>query len=191
MNKNVKRLTLIAAAVAINIVGSKISLLFSLPFYLDSIGTMLAAITMGPIAGGLAALIGGLINGVLGDVYAIYFSLSGVLMGVIAGLLFHGKKMNFVSILWKTFIIVLPASALSACIETFLFGGITSAVFTTFVVQALSQTALKLFGGAFVTQLATDYADKLIANVLVAASVKRLPYEFTHFEEKEAQEKMA
>ncbi len=189
MNKNVKRLTLIAAAVAINIVGSKISLLLSLPIYLDSIGTMLAGITMGPIAGGLAALVGGLINGVLGDIYAIYFSLSGVLMGVLAGLLFHKKDMKFVSILWKTFIIVLPASALSACIETFLFGGITSAVFTTFLVQVLSQTALKLFGGAFVTQLVTDYVDKLIANLLVAASVKRLPYEMTHFEDKETEGK--
>ena len=106
-------------------------------------------------------------------------------MGVIAGLLFHKKELGFVSILWKIFLIVLPASALSACIETFLFGGITSAVFTTFVVQVLSQTALKLLGGAFVTQLVTDYVDKLIANLLVAASVKRLPYEMTHFEDKE------
>ena len=56
MNKNVKRLTLIALAVAINIVGSKISLLLSLPIYLDSIGTMLAGITMGPLAGDLLLL---------------------------------------------------------------------------------------------------------------------------------------
>lgn len=195
MNKNVKRITLIAAAVAINIVGSKLSLLLSLPVYLDSIGTMLAGITMGPVAGGLAALVGGLINGALGDVYAIYFSLSGVLMGVLAGLLLHGKKTDLLSLIWKTFIIVLPASALSSCIETFLFDGITSAVFTTFVVRVLSQTALKLLGGAFVTQLVTDYVDKLLANILVSVSVKHLPYEFTHFDDdkakKEAQEKIA
>ena len=182
MNTNVKKLTMIAVAVAINIVGSKISLLFSLPIFLDSIGTMLAAIVLGPVAGGAAALVGGLINGVLGDVYAIYFSFSGVVMGVIAGWLFHNKKSTVVSTLWKTFVVVLPASALSACIETFLFGGITSAAFTTFIVQALAQTALKLFGGAFVTQFVTDYIDKLIAIVLVIVCSKRLPYEMTHFE---------
>ena len=166
-----------AAAVAINIVGSKIALLLNLPIFLDSIGTILAAITMGPIAGGVVALVGGLINGVLGDIYAIYFSVSGIIMGVIAGLLFYRKKLTFVSSLWKTFLVVLPASLVSACIETFLFGGITSAVVTTFIVQALAQTALKLFGGAFLTQLVTDYIDKLIAVVLVTVCVKHLPKE--------------
>ncbi|QFJ54297.1 ECF transporter S component [Pseudobutyrivibrio xylanivorans] len=174
---NIRKISLIALAVAINIVGSKIALVFSLPIFLDSIGTMLAGIAFGPVAGALAALVGGLVNGALGDIYAIYFSLSGILMGILAGLLFHEKKTTISSIIWKCFIVVLPASALSACIETFLFGGITSAAVTTFIVQALSQTALKLFGGAFLTQLVTDYIDKFIAIVLVVECLKRLPDE--------------
>ncbi|WP_026516325.1 ECF transporter S component [Butyrivibrio sp. MC2021] len=190
MNKT-KKLVLMAAAVAINIVGSKISLMLSLPIFLDSIGTILAAITMGPLAGGLVALVGGLINGALGDIYAIYFSVSGIIMGIVAGLLFYKKKLTYVSDLWKTFLVVLPASMVSACIETFLFGGITSAVVTTFIVQALAQTALKLLGSAFVTQLVTDYIDKLIAVVLVTVCVKHLPKEVFSFEEKRVSEKKA
>ena len=192
MKISTKKLVFIALAVAINIVGSKIALLLSLPIFLDSIGTMLAGIALGPLAGGLTALVGGLVNGALGDIYAIYFSISGVLMGVIAGFLFHGKKNSFPSLFWKCLIVTLPASALSACIETFLFGGITSAVVTTFIIQALSQTALKLFGGAFLTQAVTDYIDKLIAITLVVVSMKHLPYELTHFDKNEkAKEKVA
>ena len=186
MSNNTKKLTFIALAVAINIVGSKLALFLSLPIFLDSIGTILAAIALGPLAGGATALIGGLINGALGDVYAIYFSVSGVLMGVIAGFLFHNKKNSTPSLFWKGLIVTLPASALSACIETFLFGGITSAVVTTFIIQALSQTALKLFGSAFLTQAVTDYVDKMVAILLVVFSMKNLPYELTHFEEKES-----
>ena len=191
MSNRTKKLTMMALAVAINIVGSKLALLFNLPIYLDCIGTMLAAITLGPVAGGLTALVAGLINGVLGDVYAIYFSLSGVLMGVIAGLLFYKKKLAYLPALWKCFVITLPAAALSACIETFLFGGITSAAVTTFIIQALSQTALNLLGSAFITQLATDYVDKLVAIMLVITCVKHMPYELTHFDEKEDDKKMA
>ncbi len=186
MSNNTKKLTFIALAVAINIVGSKLAILLSLPIFLDSIGTILAAITLGPLAGGATALIGGLINGALGDVYAIYFSVSGVLMGVIAGFLFHNTKNSTLSLFWKCLIVTLPASALSACIETFLFGGITSAVVTTFIIQALSQTALKLFGSAFLTQAVTDYVDKMVAVLLVVFSMKNLPYELTHFEEKDS-----
>ena len=182
---NVKKLTFIAIAVAINIVGSKLALLFNLPIFLDSIGTMLAGIAIGPFAGALTALVGGLINGVLGDIYAIYFSLSGMLMGIMAGLLLHNRKHTILSIVWKNILIVLPASALSACIETFLFGGITSAAVTTFIVQALAQTGLKLLGSSFLTQFVTDYIDKLIAIVLVEVCLKRLPYEMTNFAKKD------
>ena len=191
MSNNTKKITMIALAVAVNIVGSKIALLLNLPIFLDSIGTMLAGITIGPVAGGLTALVGGLINGVLGDIYAIYFSISGVIMGVIAGLVFHNKKLTYGSALWKCLVVTLPASAVSACIETFLFGGITSAAVTTFIIQALSQTALKLFGSAFLTQAVTDYVDKLVAIVLVITCVKRLPAELTHFEGKETQKEAA
>ncbi len=183
MKNNAKKITLVAFAVAINIIGSKIALLFNLPIFLDSIGTMLAGMALGPIAGGLTALVGGLINGLLGDIYAIYFSFSGVLMGIIAGLLFYNKRIMISSILWKCLIVTVPASALSACIETFLFGGITSAAFTTFLVQALSQTALKLLGSAFLTQAVTDYVDKVIAIILVYQCMQRLPYELTHFDD--------
>ena len=195
MKIDIKKLVFIAVAVAINIVGSKFALLINSPFFLDSIGTMLAGIALGPVAGGLTALVGGLVNGVLGDIYAIYFSPSGIIMGVLAGLLFYNKKKTVISIPWKCLIVVLPASALSACIETFLFGGITSAVVTTFIIQALSKTMFNLFTSSFLTQLGTDYVDKLIAIVLVVVSMKRLPYSLTHFDthekNKKAKEKVA
>ena len=47
--------------------------------------------------------------------------------------------------------------------------------------QVLSQTALRLFGSAFIIQAITDYADKLIALFLVMVCMGNLPYEFTHF----------
>lgn len=195
MKISTKKLVFIALAVAINIVGSKISLFLNLPIFLDSIGTMLSGIALGPLAGALTALVGGLVNGALGDIYSIYFSPSGMIMGAIAGLLFYNKKKNIPSILWKCFLVVLPASAVSACIETFLFGGVTSAVATTFLIQVLAQTGLKLLSSAFLTQLVTDYIDKLIAIILVAAAMKHLPYSLTHFDEdkadKKAKEKVA
>ena len=181
MNNKAKKITMIALAVAINFVGGKLALLLHLPIFLDSIGTMLSAIAIGPLAGAFTALASGLIGGVTGDIFAIYFSASGMLMGVLAGLFLHDKKKNIPTILWKCLLITLPASALSACIETFLFDGITSAAVTTFIIQALSQSALKLLGASFLTQAVTDYIDKLIAIILVTTSMNYLPYEITHF----------
>ena len=187
MNQNIKKLTVIALAVALNIVGSNVALLLKLPIFLDSIGTMLSAIVIGPVAALLTALVGGLVNGALGDIYAIYFAPSGMLMGLIAGLLLHEKKTTLPAILWKNFFVVLPGSALSSLISTILFGGITSALVTTTIVQVLSATWFSLFQSAFLVQLATDYVDKLVAILLVVVVVKRLPYEVTHFVKKDSE----
>ena len=184
MNTNIRKLTIIALAVAVNIAGSKIALALSLPIFLDSIGTMLSAIVVGPVAGLATALVGGLINGALGDIYSIYFAPSGMLMGLIAGLLFHNKKIPKPSVIWRCALVTVPASAVSALIETILFDGITSAVVTTLIIQTLSKTSMKLFGSAFLTQAVTDYVDKFIAIVLMLVLVKRLPYELTHFDSK-------
>ena len=51
-------LVLIPAAVGINYVGKLFAGLLKLPLWLDSIGTVLAAILAGPVAGGNAAKIG-------------------------------------------------------------------------------------------------------------------------------------
>ena len=160
MKKSSKWITFIALSVTLNIVGSKISLLLSLPIFLDSIGTIMAGTVIGPAGGLLTALAGGLVNGAMGDVYAIYFSPSGIIMGLMAGLLLHNKRVTKISLIWRTLLIVAPASAVSSVIEVVLFGGITSAAFTTAVVQVLSNTVMNLFGSAFLVQLLTDYIGK-------------------------------
>jgi energy-coupling factor transport system substrate-specific component len=179
----VKHLTIIALAVAINIVGAKISLIAHLPLFCDSIGTMCAGYVLGPVGGLLTALVGSLINGVSGDVYSFYFAPSGMLMGLLAGWVLHNKKITKPSLIWRTACITVPASAVSAFIETVLFGGITSATFTTAVVQALSKTVMSLFGSAFLTQAITDYIDKGLAIILVMVVIHRLPSSMTHIDE--------
>ena len=180
MKNNTRKLVLIALAVAINIAGSKLSVLFSLPIFLDSIGTILTGMILGPLGGAGVGLIGGLVNGVLGDIYSIYFSPSAIIMGLMAGLLLHNRKTSNLSMLWKTFLIVLPASIVSAFIETVVFGGVTSATFTTAAIAILSHTAMSLFGSAFITQLITDYVDKLLAVALVRAAYKHIPDNLKH-----------
>lgn len=181
MKNNTRKLVLIALAVAINIAGSKLSVLLSLPIFLDSIGTILAGMVLGPIGGAGVGLVGGLVNGILGDIYSIYFSPSGMIMGLMAGLLLHNRKTTKLSMLWKSFVIVLPASIVSAFIEAIVFGGVTSATFTTAAIAVLSNTAMSLVGSAFVTQLVTDYVDKLLAVALVRAAYKHIPDDLKQF----------
>ena len=180
MKNSAKWVTIIALSVVINIVGSKLSGALSLPIYLDSIGTIMAGTIIGPGSGILVALVGGLVNGALGDIYSIYFSVSGMIMGLMAGLLLHNKKLTWVSVFWKTFFIVLPASFVSSIIEVVLFDGVTTALFTTTMIRVLSATVMSMFSSAFLIQLITDYFDKLVAVILTKEILKRMPYDMVH-----------
>ena len=72
MKNNTRKLVLIALAVAINIAGSKLSVLLSLPIFLDSIGTILAGMVLGPIGGAGVGLVAGSVDILLAILYGTY-----------------------------------------------------------------------------------------------------------------------
>lgn len=164
MNSTTKKLTMVAMAVAINIVGAWIALLLKLPIYLDCIGTLMSGMVFGPKYGMLAGTVTALINGTY-DSYAIYMMPVQWVLGFLAGIL-PGLKAKSIKqqIIW-TFVLSLPASVTSALIITYLFGTMSSSS-SSYFVQALRALGIADFVAVFLIQVATDYLDKLIAVLL-------------------------
>ena len=171
------KLCLIAFAICINFVGGQIALLLKLPIYLDSIGTVLVAATLGPFYGMLPNLLSGLLMGMTVDVYSLYYAPVGILLGFVTGLVYRKWQPKKWSILPAALIITLPSTIISSCITAFLFGGITSSG-STILVQILARTPLGLVGSCFVVQFITDYIDRVIciavATVLMMALRKNM-----------------
>ena len=66
----VLRLTAAAFCIVLNMAGAYLALLFRLPVYLDSLGTVLAGALMGPWYGLAASLGSGSLTGITSDIYA-------------------------------------------------------------------------------------------------------------------------
>lgn len=169
---SVHKITLIALAIVINIVGSYIALGFHLPIYLDSIGTIMTAILLGPFYGLFPGVLSALITGMTSDIYALYYMPVGVVLGIVTGLIFQKNKTNKLFV--KAFCISVPASLISACITATIFGGITSSG-STMLVQLLAKTPLGLTLSCLVVQFFTDYFDRLLSLWLVFSVIKKLP----------------
>lgn len=73
----VNQMVLIALAACINTAGGQAALALRLPVYLDSIGTILAGILLGPIYGMLPNLLSGILMGMTTDIYSLYFAAGG------------------------------------------------------------------------------------------------------------------
>ena len=76
---NYKYLALVVGGILVNILGGFIAKAFSLPIYLDCIGTMIAAISGGYLPGILVGFFSNLISGVK-DYSNTYYSIISVLM---------------------------------------------------------------------------------------------------------------
>ncbi|MDB7947630.1 ECF transporter S component [Faecalitalea cylindroides] len=172
---SVHKITLIALAIVINIVGSYIALGLHLPVYLDSMGTIMTAILLGPFYGLFPGVLSALITGMTSDIYALYYMPVGIVLGVMTGFVFQKNKSNKLFV--KSFCISVPASLISACITANVFGGITSSG-STMLVQLLAKTPLGLTLSCLIVQFFTDYFDRLLSLWLVFSVIKKLPDSF-------------
>lgn len=169
---SVHKTTLIALAIVINIVGSYIALVLHLPIYLDSMGTIMTAILLGPFYGLFPGVLSALVTGVTSDIYALYYMPVGIVLGVMTGFVFQKNKSNKLFV--KSFCISVPASLISACITANVFGGITSSG-STMLVQLLAKTPVGLTLSCLIVQFFTDYFDRLLSLWLVFSVIKKLP----------------
>ena len=172
------KLCLLALCSVINLIGGHIALLFRLPVYLDSLGTVFAAALMGPLSGMIPGIISNLIGGVTTDIYALYYLPVQMITGGIAGLLFqkisfHERK-RLIKILLGAGIVSIPGTVISSSITAIVFGGITSSG-STLLVQLLHQLGLGLTASVCIVQGLTDYADRAIVLALTVALLAVVP----------------
>lgn len=167
-----------AICVALNYVGSNIALFLRLPIYLDTIGTMLSAVVLGPIFGMATALISGLISWMTTDIFSLYFAPVGILVGLMAGLVLKKSEPKKARLFWKALAISFPGTILSSLITVILFHGITSSG-SSLIVQALHGFGLNLTASIILVQIGTDYLDRLvvvfIVTLIIATLRLRLP----------------
>lgn len=163
---NVTKQCLAAFGIALNIAGAFIAMNLHLPIYMDSIGTIMNAALLGPGWAVLTGLFGSLLSGVLFDVYSLYFAPVQIFTGILAGLLFRTCWLEKKRVPLGTLFFSIPVSLVSAGISAFIFGGITSSG-SSLLVQILVKMGMGLTASCFAVQVLTDYADKLVAVLLV------------------------
>ena len=77
-------LVLIVIAIAINMVGGQLISMLKLPIFLDSIGTLISAVLLGPVVGMLTGLLTNLLWGLLTDPIAAAFAPVAMVIGLVA-----------------------------------------------------------------------------------------------------------
>jgi len=162
----------IVLGIIFNVLGAFIAMTFSIPFYMDSIGTILVAGLLGPKYAMLTGVLGSLTSGFTFDMYSFYYAPVQLLTGFFAGILYHSRWLTGKWMPVGSILVGVPTSLASALITAQLFGGITSASSSAFVFM-LHRLGLPLVISIFMIQVATDYLDKLLAVYITNLMITR------------------
>ncbi|HEN6307779.1 TPA: ECF transporter S component [Streptococcus agalactiae] len=173
MTKSPARLiSFISIAIAINLVGANLALFLRLPIYLDTIGTLLIAVILGPWYAASTAFLSALINWMTTDIFSIYYSPVAIVVAIITGILIK-RNCKPSSLLWKSLIISLPGTIIASVITVILFKGITSSG-SSIIAQFLHGIGLDMTSSLILVQVGTDYMDRLISLILVFSTITLL-----------------
>lgn len=173
-------LALIPIAIGINWAGGFLAQSLRLPLWLDTIGTMIAAVLAGPwvglVAGGTTNLVKNLTFDPIGAVYGIVNAAIGLIVGYMYKFGKYTEKSNWLEVLGVGLLLAFVATIISAPITVYFFGGVTGAgadLITAMILGTGETTGL--LTAVFGSELVTDVLDKVLSVFIVFAVMKKIP----------------
>ncbi len=169
------KISFIAFCAALNVGIAFLVQLLKLPIYLDSVGTVLAAVLIGPVPGAAAGLLSLLIITVTTTPTAVAYSGTAIAIALCSSLFTRFKFLAniWASIFWGVMLGVV-AALVSAPVTTYVFRGATlvGADIFTVLFKASGKSLLEsvILGG-----LTTDIADKVATALLCFFLIRALP----------------
>lgn len=163
---------LVPACIGLNVAGHSAAVALHLPLFLDSIGTVLCALVLGPWVGGSVGFITNLVSSNTVDPLAAPYAAVSFLVGFaagVAGLLYRGGSWRTWLVLWPTCFLI--ASVMSTPINL-LFNDGRSGVALGDEVYARLLTQAPAPVAAYVGEALIDLPDKLVT-VLAAVLIYR------------------
>lgn len=173
-----KLLTFSAICVVINIALGTFITALNIPLvFLDTVGTILGAVLLGPLYG---ALIGGTTNLILGvilDPTNIPFALVNIAIGLIVGFIASKHKFGYKEAIITGIILSVVAPLIGTPISILLFGGLSGSGFD-FLVGFLREVGQNIFTSTFIPRIISNIVDKPLSCVMVVFLISRMPKNF-------------
>ena len=169
-------LVLIPAAVGINYLGKLFAGVLKLPLWLDSIGTCLAAMMAGPVAGAIVGAVNNIIYGLTVDPISTVYALTNIAIGIVVGILAHrGLMKHLKGALLSGLIVGLVAVAVSTPLNMIFWGGTTGNIWGDAAFAMCLNGGMPALAASAVDEIIVDIPDKVAVLLVVYMIGKGLP----------------
>ncbi len=160
-------LSLVVLGILINYIGGKLVLWLRMPFYFDSIGTILVAATGGALPGAVVGLLTNVTKMTI-DSTAMYYSSINVLVAVCTGFFIRQgwlkKTMGFIPFVLTLSLI---GGGFGGFLTWMLYGADSDLMSTGLIKWILNNASMNRFAALMFSSLVVDFFDKLISVLIV------------------------
>ena len=166
---------LIAFGIALNLTVGQIAIALKIPLYLDSIGTILVAVLVGPYAGIITGSLANIMAAAVGNPTMMFFIPVVIVIGAFTGFVARigWFKQWYLCVLGGMLLGVLAATV-SAPISAYLFGG-TMMAGTDALVYFFRSTGHNILTSVYYQGLTSDPIDKTVSYLIVYFLLRNIP----------------
>ncbi|ODN30966.1 ECF transporter S component [Fervidobacterium thailandense] len=169
-------LVLIPVAVGINYAGKFFAEALKLPLWLDSIGTILAAMLAGPVVGAISGAINNIIYGLTAGPVSLIYALTSVGIGLSAGALYKARMFEtMLKAILSGLIIALVATVISVPLNVVFWEGQTGNIWGDALFAFLRSKGINVWIASFFDELVVDLVDKVLSAIIAFVIFKSLP----------------
>ncbi len=161
--------------IVLNLVLGTVTQMLQIPLlFLDTIGTILSAVVLGPFAGALTGGLTNVIQGFITNPRDIPFALVNIAVGLIVGFMAKKFKFDLKTAIITGLILSVVAPLIGTPIAVWIYGGITGGG-TDLIFAWLLASGQKIFTAAFIPRVTGNLIDKIGSCVLVWYILRYLP----------------
>ena len=165
----------VAGCVAVNVALGQVVSVLNLPVFLDTIGTILAALLMGPWMGMITGLGANLVWGMFSGFPAEVFAPGSMVLGLSAGYLgCRGLFRSLPRVLVSGILVSIVATLVAAPFRTYFFDGVPGSG-TDFLAAYLGAVGQRMLRSAAWAVVGTNLIDKVLSCVIAWGIVKAVP----------------
>lgn len=173
--KSTNAMIFASLGIVINIVFGTLVDSLQIPLlFLDTIGTILVAVVLGPFAGAMTGGLTNIIQGMIINPKNIPFAIVNIVIGLIVGFIAKKYKFKISTAIITGLILAVVAPLIGTPISILVYGGVTGDG-NDIVFAWLLASGQKIFTAAFIPRITGNIIDKIVSCMLVAFIIKSMP----------------
>lgn len=166
-----------ALCVTVNLVLGTIVAMLKIPLvFLDTVGTVMAGVSLGPGGGALVGLVSNLLKTFIRDPRGWPFALVNIMIGVTVGIVAKKKGFGLKPALFCGVLLAIVAPIVGTPIAMVMYGGLGEGSGLDLVIAGFRAFGMATFWAAFWPRVMTNIVDKILTCLLVSQLWKKYPF---------------